>query len=223
MKKLPLLVFCLLIGFGAMAQTYTISNKVNYLNCSAGDNYIESIVTITNTGNADTQFTWVRLDQNLLSGWGVQLCDPITCFDPVPASNSFTLKKGKSGLLSFKITPNGKVGTGKINIGLSLNGASGPFDTITFNVNSWANGVSSSAKLPDLSVYPNPAQNEITINYDSKFNYQIDIVNIIGNRVRSYNNVDGPVKLDISDLPDGVYIVKIFDRGKVLTRRITKS
>ncbi len=85
-------------------------------------------------------------------------------------------------------------------------------------------GVSNSlSKLPELSVYPNPAQNEININFDSKFSYQVEILNIIGNRVKVISNLEGHSKIDVSDLPDGVYIVRLNDRGRLLTRRITKS
>jgi hypothetical protein len=223
MKKIILLSLISLFSLAGFSQSYTISNRNSLLSGTPSSDHFESIITITNTSNADIKYTWYKLSQNLQTGWTTQLCDPVTCFDPIPDSNNFTLKAGKSSTFSVKVNPNNISGLGKITLGLKVDGTNN-FDTITFNINSWALGVNNNlSKLPELSVYPNPAQNEININFDSKFSYQVEILNIIGNRVKVISNLEGHSKLDVSDLPDGVYIVRLNDRGRLLTRRITKS
>ncbi len=224
MKKIILLSLISLFSLAGFSQSYTVTTKNALLSGTPSSDHFESSINITNTTNTDIKFSWYKLSQNLQTGWTTQLCDAISCFDPIPDSNNFTLKANKTALLfSVKVNPNNISGLGKITLGLKVDGTNN-FDTITFNINSWALGVNNNlSKLPELSVYPNPAQNEININFDSKFSYQVEILNIIGNRVKVISNLEGHSKLDVSDLPDGVYIVRLNDRGRLLTRRITKS
>lgn len=224
MKKFILVLPVFIIWFSSFSQTYTLSTKqVNLSGTNTADHY-EGLVTLTNNSNKDTQFTWFKFEQQVQSGWTIQFCDPISCFDPIPSKNSFMLKAGKSTILSFKVMPNGKSGTGIFKVGLSLSDTTGPYDTITFNVNSWNTGIQSSLqRIPDFTIYPNPAKDEINIKYEGKGIYQIEILNLIGNRVKTYNQLEGDIRINISELPDGVYIIRLNDKGKIITRRISKS
>ncbi|MBI3232702.1 MAG: hypothetical protein HYZ42_01435, partial [Bacteroidetes bacterium] len=192
MKKIFLLIFTVATFFSSYSQSFTLSNRNPMAAGSPTADNLESTVIITNTTASPITFTWVKIGQQLQSGWSYSFCDAMNCFDPVPDSNNFTLKAGKSASFQFKVNPNGKSGLGKFTIGVSTSGNNGPFDTVNFNVNAWSTGVSSNlSKLPELSIYPNPAQNELNINYDSKYTYQVEILNIIGNRMKVFTNMEG--------------------------------
>ena len=59
-----------------------------------------------------------------------------------------------------------------------------------------------------FSIAPNPAKNNITISASCDFN-TIEIVNFIGQTILSQSNAGSKTTLDISNLADGVYFVRI--------------
>ena len=113
------------------SQSYTVTTKNALLSGTPSSDHFESSINITNTTNTDIKFSWYKLSQNLQTGWTTQLCDAISCFDPIPDSNNFTLKANKTALLfSVKVNPNNISGLGKITLGLKVDGTNN-FDTIT--------------------------------------------------------------------------------------------
>ncbi len=74
-----------------------------------------------------------------------------------------------------------------------------------------------------ISIYPNPATNFISINTDDQVK-QINIFNLIGRKLKTISNVVKDQRYDITDLPNGMYLVQVVDnRHKILTtQRISK-
>ncbi|MBO7571358.1 MAG: T9SS type A sorting domain-containing protein [Bacteroidales bacterium] len=58
-----------------------------------------------------------------------------------------------------------------------------------------------------ISIYPNPASRNITIL--NAENANIEIINSLGQVVYTYNNISNEHSIDISNLPDGTYFVKV--------------
>jgi type IX secretion system substrate protein len=74
-----------------------------------------------------------------------------------------------------------------------------------------------------ITIYPNPATNFISINTDNHVK-QINIFNLIGRKLKTINNVVRDQRYDITDLPNGMYLIQIVDTSnKVMTtQRISK-
>ena len=60
--------------------------------------------------------------------------------------------------------------------------------------------------LPDLKIYPNPAQNEVTI--ESKQPGPVTLLDVQGRVLRQIPNISSPLRLDISTLPAGLYLIR---------------
>lgn len=71
----------------------------------------------------------------------------------------------------------------------------------------------------EIKIFPNPAQNKITLIYQSTFN-KIEIIDIKGIiRLKSNEN-----NIDISSLPEGLYIIKLTNQdGRVIFKKIVKN
>ncbi len=71
----------------------------------------------------------------------------------------------------------------------------------------------------EIKIFPNPAQNKITLIYQSTFN-KIEIIDIKGIiRLKSNEN-----NIDISSLPEGLYIIKLTNQdGGVIFKKIVKN
>lgn len=69
----------------------------------------------------------------------------------------------------------------------------------------------------DLSVYPNPATDFISVQDNHDAVGQIVIFSIVGRRVKEFEYVKGD-QYYISDLNKGMYLVQLIDRGnRILT------
>ena len=74
-----------------------------------------------------------------------------------------------------------------------------------------------------ISVYPNPASDFISINRDENVK-QLAVFNLVGRKIKSFDNVVKLQQYDISDLPNGMYLIQVQDAaGKIITtQRISK-
>ena len=74
-----------------------------------------------------------------------------------------------------------------------------------------------------IAIYPNPATNYISINKDENVR-DIAIFNLVGRKLKTFQNVEKDEHYDVSDLPNGMYLVQIIDVNKkiVTTQRISK-
>ena len=72
------------------------------------------------------------------------------------------------------------------------------------------------ATVPEISVYPNPAQNVLNINLESNGNeYGLRIVDILGNVVYDEATITTG-QIDISNLNSGVYFYSLTSRGEAI-------
>lgn len=72
-------------------------------------------------------------------------------------------------------------------------------------------------QLNDINIYPNPATNEVFIKGLSTAVFDYHICSITGGDLIHGNATD---KIDVSSLPDGVYIVRIFEDNKFITKNL---
>ena len=70
-----------------------------------------------------------------------------------------------------------------------------------------------------VSIYPNPAQDELFVN--NAENADIFIYNIVGEIVRTINNSDSNTRIDIANLPVGTYIISVVTENNVYTQKFS--
>ena len=69
-----------------------------------------------------------------------------------------------------------------------------------------------------LSVYPNPAQNELFIK-SSEANHELSIIDVLGREV-FHSNFYSSTRIDLSNFQNGIYLVKVETGGKVQALKI---
>ncbi len=75
----------------------------------------------------------------------------------------------------------------------------------------------------ELSVYPNPASDKVTVKYTIAQNSQLRVYNIVGEKVLEYDLPEGSTSLDINvgSLPSGTYFYSLLsDTKAVETKRL---
>ncbi len=94
-----------------------------------------------------------------------------------------------------------------------------------------------SDKGPVIRYYPNPIQNtlnlEVQLDYVNEYeSIEVKIVNLLGQSMiqpitKELNGITSEVKIDLSDVPSGVYFLEVYStiNGNSVkqTRKITKS
>ena len=74
----------------------------------------------------------------------------------------------------------------------------------------------------NVKVYPNPTKNILNIESNSFEVSSVEIHDVLGKRVFQQNGLNNN-QIDISNLTNGIYIMKINADGKTLTRKIIKE
>lgn len=70
----------------------------------------------------------------------------------------------------------------------------------------------------NINIYPNPAKNEINIDLKKEIQGQLTITNQLGQIVKKHKIDGNEMKLDITNIPSGIYHVNIIDKkGKLIT------
>jgi len=75
-----------------------------------------------------------------------------------------------------------------------------------------------------ITIYPNPATNYISIDNAENVK-QIVIINLVGRKLKTFENVQKDERYDVNELPNGMYLVQIIDNSnKILTTvRVSKK
>ena len=68
-------------------------------------------------------------------------------------------------------------------------------------------GIADSPSQPSLKVFPNPTHNQVTIALGEGTPTDLSLYDIRGNRVITINNASGLISLNLSTLPQGIYIL----------------
>lgn len=97
----------------------------------------------------------------------------------------------------------------------------------TFNFSTGTVGIDeNNSKVNDINVFPNPTTGKVNINLDASNQSDIDVLvtDIVGKEVfkDKFNSVSGNniYSINLSHLPEGLYLIKIISNNNSFTRRI---
>jgi len=246
MKKF-LLSLSLVIGFlvprAAQAQSFTTQYDTVY----ATVNGISAVYDyIINTGSTSVTLNWKVIACNFPHDWlGVTqfgICDNQYCYgnnsdmhlwnDTTDVGQTFTslpypdtTTRGKFDL-SLDLTATTSTGTYYVTINLASVGIGSTSRNITFIISKWPTSVPGVSRTDNISLYPNPASNELNLVYEGLPDVKtIAVYNIIG-KVMSVYRVNGTsANLDLENVPSGIYFARLMNaQGDVLaTRKFAKQ
>lgn len=86
-------------------------------------------------------------------------------------------------------------------------------------------GINTLSNDNSFSIYPNPASNNITINFSSSSkNISIKIYDATGRLVKEIENVkSGENNISVSELENGLYLLNLYDESHTITKRFIKQ
>ncbi len=224
MKKIFLLIISFsIISIGIEAQNFNPrSGKAQGPNVKSSLDFV-SVITNSTTDVADSMFNWQIIELNLVLGWSFQMCDTEICLSNLVlgATNNFKLVKNGVGEMKASFLPKSIAGYGSAKIVIkSLKSAF--IDTISVTGSAWTTAVKEIKQVKELSFFPNPAKDVLTIRYPSRENISVEIFNVLGVKIRTFNHTGNETELRIDDLQNGLYFLRFKDDGKIFSRSLTK-
>lgn len=128
------------------------------------------------------------------------------------------------GYISFKVKPIASIAVGNViqntaNIYFDYNAPIATNTATTTVVNNLSND---SFNFSHLNFFPNPVKNSLTISNTSTID-EVEITSILGQKmiVKSVNDLQ--TEIDLSELSNGIYFVKITSEGQEKTVKIVKE
>jgi hypothetical protein len=227
MKKVIYFIVAVLAVMNANAQ-FSFNNKTVSVSGWGSDfepKDAQCVVTNTSTAAADSMINWSIISFDIPTGWQFDFCDPYDCIVNLSLgfTNSFKLKAGASGPLKGQFYTKGNAGTATVKIRLSYANGTHDADTITLMAKGWATGLSNVKKQSEVSFFPNPAKDVITLKYQTTKAIDVTIYNVLGAKVKSFTHNTNETSLNISDLEKGMYFIRFNDNGNIISKSFTKS
>lgn len=231
MKKIfTIIISVLVLSNFVIAQSFTLLPRVSKVQGASTKNIIEANVNFTNLSSDanDTLFNYEVIDVVMPSTWTLSNCDPFKCLEGsgvIGFKSNFVIKNilgNNSGYFKVDFSPNGAPGNGSTKI--VVKSAKNAFaDTIFVEAKVWGVSVKEVKQNKDFSFYPNPAKDELVVKYFSKETFQVEIYNILGNKVKTFSLNGGQANVNIEELSNGIYFMRFKDDEKVISKTFTKN
>jgi len=110
---------------------------------------------------------------------------------------------------------------GTVTVTATANDASGETATMIVTISNQSTGVNELASQK-INIYPNPVKNQLFIELDNQEVTEITIIDYSGRIVKTITN-NNAKSIDVSDLTQGIYILKVATENGVLTNRFIKQ
>lgn len=93
-------------------------------------------------------------------------------------------------------------------------------NNISFSQNNTLNSVTKTSDSKVFECYPNPVKDHLYVIGTYKIN-QIEIIDVLGKRVALYKYDKSIIRMNISQLPKGIYLIKVTDeKGMQATKKL---
>jgi len=79
-------------------------------------------------------------------------------------------------------------------------------------------------KIDGFSIYPNPIKDFMSLNFSNYNNTKlsVEVFNMLGQKVKFFENINSSENLDLSELITGIYLLKINYNGASQNIKIKK-
>jgi hypothetical protein len=188
--------------------------------------------TVTNLTTNQLQMSWKMSNSSIANGWVVSgVCDINLCYNwtgDVEMGITKNCSINPSSNMDFKVQYNatgGAVGSSSFITFRFVDVNTGLLKNATFIATKVPAGVVNVTKVDDnIVLYPNPASDDLNVIFDPNADVKnIAVYNLIGKIVSIYKVNGNSAKLNVSNIPSGIYFVRLLDgQGRVIaTRKFT--
>lgn len=175
-----------------------------------------------NISDETIELTWETVLVDVPSGWDYSVCDNGTCYVGIP--DGFTMPNpvpaGESGFLGLNLTPNSE-GSGILQIYVHVSGEPENGFLCTWIFSAATVGVEALHQAA-FSLYPNPANEFLTVSNPARQNVQYEIRNAVGDLLVMQTTNALSQEFNVHELTSGVYYLRIVHDRQIQSLRFIK-
>ncbi len=233
MKKL---VLCLFAAFSTTltvwGQSFLTQRSDTVFANYSGPGEIKVENNLKSAATSDVTLRWTIVAHDLPANWSLTgICDNNLCYTPdnttlnnySETSNPYSTNWGV-----FYVAFNGdNAATGSAAwVQMNVSDPTSLYSrTLTFVATKYPTSIGNVKRAEDeVTLYPNPARNNVNVVFDASLGVKnVAIYNLIGKAVKIYKVSGNSAKLDINDIPSGIYFVRLINgQGQIVaTRKFT--
>lgn len=164
--------------------------------------------TLTNTGTQDILIYARRIENDMPAGWASSMCIDV-CYSTATDSVVFLLPAGTTQAVHvYFYTSVSTTDAGHVKMGFkNLSDASNKNVMHAFGITTTPTGIYTANNFNvGFTISPNPATTEIKINRSIHSDFNVQLLNVMGELLMHYKNQE---TIDVSYLPKGVYFLKV--------------
>ena len=206
------------------AQSLTVSPSDSlYITTADSSQFstINGLIFLHNNEPDSIIVRWHLASDTIPTGWSILFCDNNQCYQlPTSPKVSLPIAPGDSIDLHAEFSPACVAGIGTMRIATTIERSSDDsiLETHIFTYqanisNACASGINNLNAEPAITVFPNPASQQISISgLTYGHNLDVQIIDLQG-RIISAQNIlaDNLISISVSTLTTGMYLVKITD------------
>lgn len=228
MKKRLLSIFCfILFAASAFAQNVTADPTEAY-----GEGFVEEVADIgthfdvINNEDIDVELLWSIETLDAPDAWKVYFCDKNLCYAPGETAcdpeKPNVLNPDSLFIGQFHVLIAGVTGIGTYNVHFTSSSNPGEVIlTVPVTISALSTDVEDLQVAENIKLYPNPTSDVFQITNANTVS-ELVVYNIVGKEIKTFeaNNGDG---YDVSDIPNGMYLVRLFDYDSKVVKVIRLS
>ena len=180
-------------------QTYDVNLEYRWIGSAGGAN-ANLTMRIKEVGNLSNNLDLIGANNG--DGNGYTLDSDLDVWKTV--SFSFTVPAGITDVRLLMFKGNGNKSLNVDNVDVSQNLSTDNFDRFQFET------------------YPNPVRDILNISANTSID-KVELYNLLGNQVKSINLNSRTNQISLSDLSQGVYILRTYIQGNISTQKLIKN
>lgn len=223
MKHIFTLIAVVLVAGGAAAQSLSLTQNSLDLDLGAYLDYDEIFITNEGSETIEVACSVDVACYDPTDALKIQICLGAQCFEPVNTDTSWegteaspllVLAPGEtSGAISIHQFAVGTIGSEWVITFYDRNNSADGVDLdLQIDVCDQANNIADVPALQASPAYPNPANTTVNIDFNVTASpVHLQLFDLVGNVVKdvTLETAQGTVKLDVSDLNNGVYLYNL--------------
>ena len=208
-RKITLLLGALAIVSSSFAQiSFDVKHESTWSSATEFDYNLTSYLTNNSTNEADTAFEWFITGVDMPAEWDVTVCSGLLCIPNPTQSYDFNIPTGEKEVFKLGFSFFETVGDGSAMVIARSKLDGNAIDTLTLEIRAGTASIEKTSDKQTFTAYPNPARDNITVSFANGGAQQVVIYDILGS-VKKKELVTSGSTISVSDLPKGVYTMKI--------------
>jgi len=233
----------LLFNYSSFSQEISFVNADTAVTIHTPDLFIHTIEHLymenTNTDtitvdwflNADVPQVLNPNSGQMENAWDVKVCDEVLCHNE-PSGQTVIPPSGNLYDWHFQLVPsyflNGvwEIGTGTVSLQVRDIANPGNIISTTANITTLATVGVNDNIAKNISVYPNPTANEVTINLNNATSFNNLLLTNLNGQVIKNMNMDNKTiaTIDLTDLAKGLYHIRLTNEaGQIMSSQLIEK